>query len=119
MSKILVIDDDVSILEGITLALELEDYEVSITTKGDEVYKKVTENNPDLIILDILLSGKDGRHICKRLKSQKRTSQIPVIMISAHPSAEDTVKECGADAFLPKPFQLDSLLKLVKMYLPS
>ena len=65
---------------------------------------------PDLILLDVLLSGKDGREIVKRLKSQEETRHIPVIMFSAHPSAEKTARAAGADDFVAKPFEMDEIL---------
>lgn len=114
MKKILVVDDDIGILEALSLALDMEGYAVETTTKEEGIYKKIASFKPDVIILDILLSGYDGRHICQKVKNQKKTKNIPVIMISAHPSAAKTVKNFGADDFLAKPFSFDSLLKLVK-----
>jgi len=72
---------------------------------------------PDLILLDVLLSGKDGREIVKQLKSQEETKSIPIIMFSAHPSAEKTAREAGADDFVAKPFHIDFLLAVVAKYL--
>jgi DNA-binding response OmpR family regulator len=72
VNKILIIDDDESILDAISLTLEDADYTVATSTKGDETYKKVTEFVPDLIILDVLMSGSDsdrydfGSSECKR-----------------------------------------------------
>lgn len=113
MTKILVIDDDPDILEAVQLILTTYDYDTAVTAKGDEVYRKVKEYQPDIIILDILLSGYDGRTICRNLKNEVYSRNIPVIMISAHPSAGKSVKECGADSFLPKPFSVETLLKEV------
>ena len=108
--KILVIDDDPDILDAVRMVLESGGYESECTTKGDETYQKVFDYKPDLIILDVLLSGNDGRKICKTLKNDEQTKQIPIIMISAHPSAKQSVKECGADSFIPKPFSITELL---------
>ncbi len=116
--KILVVDDDQDILDAIQFTLESSGYDVKTTEKG-EYAENLHDNNgglPVLIILDVLLSGKDGRTICKKLKSQKDTKHIPIIMISAHPDAEKSVKEVGADAFLAKPFDIDKLLALVEKY---
>ncbi len=110
MKKVLVIDDDPDIVEAVQLILETGGYATICTTKGDETCQKVREYQPDVIILDVLLSGNDGRHICKKLKSDDRTKQIPIIMISAHPSAKNSVRECGADSFVAKPFSVDQLL---------
>lgn len=116
MKKVLVIDDDPDILDAVQLILASGGYDSEGSTKGDETARKITEYNPDLIILDVLLSGNDGRTICKLLKHDKKTKHIPIIMISAHPSAKDMVKECGADSFIAKPFSLAGLLGEVKKY---
>ena len=108
--KILVVDDDPDILEFLQVILEEEGYTVATTDKGDYVEKLHDGELPNLILLDILLSGKDGREIVKSLKSQEETRHIPVVMFSAHPSAEATARACGADDFIAKPFDIDVLL---------
>lgn len=111
--KILVIDDDESILDAVSMILEEEGYKVETIFKGEEAFRKVNTFRPDAIILDVLLSGKDGREICKDLKSDTGTQTIPIIMISAHPNAEKSSRSCGADAFLAKPFDTEELLKTI------
>jgi DNA-binding response OmpR family regulator len=113
MKKILVIDDDPDILEAIQVVLESGGYNSLTTAKGAEVYDHVKNYKPDLIILDVLLSGNDGRIICKRLKTDKSTKNIPVIMISAHPTAKESSVDCGADSFVAKPFSISELLSKV------
>jgi DNA-binding response OmpR family regulator len=117
--NILVIEDDESILTAMKFTLEYEGYSVVITDKGEYVENLKHGKNklPDLIILDVLLSGKDGRVICKELKSKKQTKHIPIIMMSAHPGAEKSVNEIGANNFLAKPFDIDVLLEMVKEYI--
>ena len=118
MKKILVVDDDEGILEAFELVLTEAGYEVELSTKdGEYIWGRIKDNRPDLIILDVLLSGSDGRTICKRLKGDKTTKSIPIIMVSAHPDAEKSVKDCGADDFIPKPFEMINLLKKVQVYL--
>ena len=115
--KILVVDDEPDILEFLQVILEVEGYTVATTTKGEYVEKLHDGGLPDLILLDVLLSGKDGREIVKRLKQQEETHHIPVIMFSAHPSAEETARVAGADDFVAKPFEIDILLNKVARYL--
>jgi DNA-binding response OmpR family regulator len=117
--KILVVDDDPDILEALRLMLEDEGYEVTTSEKGEYAENLHDTNGglPDIIILDVLLSGKDGRLICQKLKSQAETSHIPIIMISAHPNARQSAKAIGADDFLAKPFDLVELLTTVARYL--
>src|SRR2546422_5011121 len=115
--KIFVVDDEPDILEFLQELLEQEGYTVAITDKAEYVEKLHDVGLPDLILLDVLLSGKDGREIVKRLKSQEETRHIPVIMFSAHPSAEETARVAGADDFVAKPFEIDILLNKVARYL--
>ncbi len=114
--KVMIIDDDPGILEAIKAILESENYQVIASDKADQLMELEKKDLPDLILLDLLLSGKDGREIAKSLKSNGTTKNIPIIMLSAHPSAEDASKEGGADGFLAKPFDMDELLQLVKKY---
>ncbi len=108
--RVFVIDDDQDILEAIQYILDGSGYQ-TITNTGDEyILNKVQEAKPDVIILDILLSGKDGREICKILKKNKETKHIPIIMISAHANAADSIETCGADDFIAKPFEMDEFL---------
>ena len=117
MKKIMVVDDDDGILDAISVLLESSNFEVETSPDGEALLKLETKNLPDLILLDVLLSGKDGRELCKILKSQKSTKQIPIIMLSAHPSASETVADFGADDFIPKPFEMDELLNKIHKHL--
>ena len=113
---VLVVDDDPDILDAVRFLLEEEGYRVQTSEKG-EYAESLRDGNgglPDLIILDVLLSGKDGRTICKALKSQDETKHVPIVMFSAHPDAERSVKEVGADAFIGKPFSVLDLLNTVE-----
>jgi DNA-binding response OmpR family regulator len=114
--KILLVDDDEGIVDAVSLMLKEYGYNVCATLKGEETYKKITKCKPDLILLDVLLSGIDGRHICKKLKSNLKTKSIPVVMISAHPSAKLHALKVGADGFLAKPFEIEDLLKMAQKY---
>ncbi len=115
--KILVVDDEPDILEFLQVILEEEGYEVLTSDKGEFLVQLHNGGLPDLILVDILLSGKDGREIVRHLRSQEETKQIPIIMISAHPSSEETAREAGANDFLSKPFEIDELLTKVAKYL--
>lgn len=111
--KIAIIDDDPDILEALNLVFEIEGYQTKTTLKGEETSQIVSEFKPDIILLDVLLSGKDGRVICKDLKQNLQTKAIPVIMMSAHPDAKKTVMEVGADDFIAKPFDVNKLFSLI------
>lgn len=113
--KILIIDDDEGILEAVSVMLEMEGYSVCTSTKdGPELYNIIDTKHPNLILLDVLLSGVDGRDICKGLKHYAKTKDIPIIMVSAHLSAGKNFHEYGAQAFLAKPFDIEELLSTIK-----
>jgi CheY-like chemotaxis protein len=113
--KILVVDDSQAILDVMTVALEAEGYEVSTCLTG-ACFQDMERDPPDLILLDVLLSGEDGGEICQRLKSDERTRHIPVILISAHAGLQETARKCGADGFLVKPFHLNELREMVNRH---
>ena len=112
----MVIDDDESILEVMHIVLESEGYDVE-TSLNIQPLQHLNGTLPDLILLDVLLSGEDGIEICKRLKSQQTTKHIPIILLSAHSNASKTAQTSGADAFLDKPFDIDVLVEMVKQHL--
>lgn len=114
--KILIADDDPSIVDSLKMLLELEGYEVKTTTNGETIYKMEKEY-PDLLLLDIWMSGQDGREICKYLKREPHTKNIPVIMISASRDVKQSAIDSGADDFIEKPFEQEELLKKIILYI--
>ncbi|MBP7967074.1 response regulator transcription factor [Candidatus Woesebacteria bacterium] len=114
--KILVADDDLSILEVIDLMLTDEGYVVETVSDGEEIYK-IEKDFPDLILLDIWMSGMDGRDICKYIKSQEHLKHIPVILISANKDTAIIATESGADDFIAKPFEMEELLSKVRHFI--
>jgi CheY-like chemotaxis protein len=114
--RILVVDDNQGILDVVKMALELVGYEVS-TSLTSACFKHIDRNLPDLILLDILLSGEDGAEICQRLKSDEQTKNIPVILLSAHTGLHETSARCGSNGYLVKPFRLAELREIVSKYL--
>jgi DNA-binding response OmpR family regulator len=114
MHKILVVDDDQSILDSMEIALTLKDYEVDTTTKGEETFSKIESFKPDLIFMDVYLSGVDGTEITKKIKEDDNTKHIPVIIFSANKPMKDVFLESGADDFIGKPFNMDELYDKVK-----
>lgn len=113
--KILVADDDPAILDAIKIILEMEGYKVDTTVNGETV-AKMFEEPPHLLLLDIWMSGQDGRDICKALKAQHSTKNIPIIMVSASRDIEQSALNAGADDFLAKPFEIKDLLQKVKQH---
>ena len=116
--KILVIDDDEGILDAFEAMLDDPQFVVTTALQADIIDTLTKDTLPDLLIMDVLLSGTDGRDICKHLKQNPLTKNIPVVMISAHPKAESGVKKSGADAYLKKPFEMDDLFAIFGKFLP-
>ena len=111
--RILIVDDDQDIVLVLTSILEDAGYTV-LTADGVDYLTQLQEREPpDLILLDMLLSGQDGRDIARGLKARQSTRHIPIVMISAHPTAAKEARAAGADSFIAKPFELDELLVTV------
>ncbi len=118
MRRILVVDDNKDILEVVKMILENNGFEVLVTLKGEETFSKTEAFNPELILMDVFLSsGIDGREICKSLKSNPKTKEIPVIMFSAQTKMDDVSKICGADDFIEKPFAVKDLVGKINNHL--
>lgn len=110
---ILIIDDNTDILEALQLLLEDAGYKVIITDNVESLDQVVMKHSPNIILMDLLLSGKDGRDIITKLKKEKMTKDIPIILNSAHPNAKNMWKASGADDFIAKPFDIDVLLSRI------
>jgi len=112
MAKILVVDDEIQLIEMVQMRLEANGYDVVAANDGEEGIEKVKSENPDLIILDIMMPKMDGFEVCKILKNDPQYSKIPIIFLSAKVQEEDLEngKEKGADAFVKKPFETSELL---------
>lgn len=114
MYKILIVDDDVDLLDNMRGILTSKGYEVMGIADATELFPSINFFQPDVIILDILLAGHDGRELCRKIKNNTNTQHIPVIMFSAHPDAEAFVFAAGAEEFLKKPFDIKTLLNKIE-----
>ena len=120
MKRILAVDDDSDILEVLQFILEDSGYEVDTLNDGHYLFEKIKDHTPDLILLDVMLGGLDGRELCKNVKSRDETHDIPVILVSASHNLKDTLSQKGApDAFIAKPFDINELLDTIKMQLTA
>lgn len=116
--RILIIDDEISIQQVLRTWLELEDYQVQTALTGEEGLKLAARGLPDLIILDVMLPGLNGLEVCQRLKTSRKTSSIPVIIISAKAQSRDRVQglRAGAYDYILKPFnQEEALVRIQNM----
>jgi len=111
--KVLIADDDPGIVDAVEMILDFYGYEVSSTYNGNEVLK-LQGNYPDVLLLDIWMSGCDGRDICRELKAKDEMRHIPVLMISASKDIRESAMQAGADDFLAKPFDMKELLSKIE-----
>ena len=114
--KILIVDDDTSITLSTSFVLEKEGYTVIIAVDGEEALKKAKEELPHLIVLDIMLPKVNGFDVCKRLKANAQTREIRTIMLTAKGDEKDKrlAEELGINAYITKPFNIDTLLSEIK-----
>jgi len=117
--KILVVDDNVDNVKLLAAHLRLAGYQVATALSGEEALQKVETEFPDLILLDVVMPGLNGYQVCSRLKEDKATQFIPIVMVTALQEKEDRLKglEAGADDFLSKPFDEHELMARVKSLL--
>jgi DNA-binding response OmpR family regulator len=104
--KILVVDDEPHLIRSLTFILAKEGYEVSIASDGEEALKRIGENKPDLIFLDIMMPKKNGYEVCETIRSVPNLKDIYIIMLSAKGWDIDRAKatNVGANEFMSKPF---------------
>lgn len=112
--KILVVDDNKDICMLIENILLSEGFDVESCCNPTEFKEKLERGNPELIITDMLMSGFDGRTLTKDIKGNPATSDIKIMLMSAHPDAGKICDEIGVDDFLSKPFEIDVLIEKVE-----
>jgi len=108
---ILIIDDNKDLLTMLTAMLKTRGYTVSVSETADNIIPLIKDVNPDIILMDMLLSGSDGREICRQIKADEAIASIPLLMLSAYPQAIKDCMQAGADAFIEKPFDMKILLE--------
>ncbi|SMQ74358.1 two component transcriptional regulator, winged helix family [Altererythrobacter xiamenensis] len=114
-AKLLLVEDDPSLSELLRFRFESEGYNVRVTPDGDEALILASEDVPDLVILDWMIEGTSGIEVCRRLRRDKQTAHVPIIMLTAREEEDDRVRglETGADDYLTKPFSPRELIARV------
>ena len=114
-AKLLLVEDDPALSELLEYRFRNEGYAVRTTGDGDEALLLAAEETPDLVILDWMIEGTSGIEVCRRLRRDRATSQVPIIMLTAREAEDDRVRglETGADDYLTKPFSPRELLARV------
>ncbi len=117
--KILIIEDILDVSMMLNARLEANGYEVILADSGEEGLEKVKSDNPDLIILDLMLPGINGFEVCTKLKVSDDPIDTPIIILSSKFSAQDKFKaaRCGADSYIPKPYSSDLLIDEIRKHI--
>lgn len=113
---ILLAEDDEGIIQVVTMILENEGYTVRVATNEKEVQEALKRETPSLLLLDVSLGGTDGGALAASLKNQDETKNVPVIISSANTQTKEIAEKAKADGFLLKPFDIETLLTVVKKY---
>jgi two-component system alkaline phosphatase synthesis response regulator PhoP len=122
--KILLVDDDPDFVEAVKVIVESGGYEVRVASDGKEGLEAVAADRPDLIILDVMMPVMDGHQACASLKGDKKTADIPIILLTAVADRVTTstythrdMLESEAEDYMPKPVEPKELLELIKSWL--
>lgn len=113
---ILVVDDDAPILEAMEVLFQESGYRVSTLNNPSNIVQEVTRLKPDLILLDLLLSGADGRDIVRQLKAEVHTQGIPVVLMSADTYIKEKSGEVPVAAYVKKPFDIEELELVIRKH---
>lgn len=119
MAKVLVVEDEEALSQLLSYNLGKEGFDVATSADGDEALLAVDEEKPDIVLLDWMLPNVSGVEICRRLRAQNETRDIPVIMLTARGEEEDRIRglEQGADDYVTKPFSMSELVARVRAVL--
>ncbi len=114
--RVLIVDDEEDILELVRYNLSKEGYKVTLASSGEEAMSQIKTEQPDLIVLDLMLPGMDGLEVCRKLKGSTDTRDIPIIMLSAKSEDADVITglEIGADDYVVKPFSPKVLIARIR-----
>lgn len=114
MKKILLVEDDYHLGLILNDQLEMNGYEVSLLRLPNNTVERLLEGNFDLVIMDKLLSGVDGSHICATIRNTERISTVPILMMSGLDGAREICIGAGANNFIAKPFEVNNFLKCIE-----
>lgn len=116
MKKILIVNDHPEVVELVRFSLEGEDYQIVAASDGEEALKKAREENPDLVLLDVIMPKMNGFEVCRNLKQDPQTKEIPVVMLTAMGRQVDKEKgkQVGARDYITKPFTPSALLTKIE-----
>lgn len=114
--RVLLVDDDPTLLEVLTTALNLEDLDVVPASDGEDALRIAADGGVDLVVCDVGMPDPDGLEVCRRLKADPRTRELPVILLTGRDTDQDRSRgqAAGCDAYVTKPFSPLELLELIR-----
>lgn len=112
--RILIADDDQAILDAIQLMLQISDYTVDTVRDGTKVITRIKNSKPDLLLLDLWMSGINGVDICNEIRKNKDTQKLPIILVSANKDIKASAAKAQFDDVIAKPFDMYELLGKIK-----
>ena len=114
--RVLLVDDDPVVLEVLSTVLDLEEFEVLAAADGAEALELVAQQAPQVVVCDVAMPGIDGFEVCRRVRHDPATEQLPVVLLTAHggPDEQRAGAEAGCDALLTKPFSPLELIELLR-----
>lgn len=115
LRRVLVIDDDPLILEVLKTVLDLEEFEVDTAEDGEAGLRGLADQRPDVVVCDVMMPGIDGLEVCRRIKGDPGTADLPVVLLTARDRSEDRAagEAAGCDAYLIKPFSPLHLIDVI------
>lgn len=121
MRTVLVVDDDPSLLAMVAMALESEGFHVQRAITGQQALAVISESRPDVVVLDVMMPGLDGREVTRRLREEPATADLPIVVCSALSRDDDQWRSwaAGANSFVAKPFEIDVLVQEVNFAMVS
>jgi two-component system phosphate regulon response regulator PhoB len=113
--RLLLVEDDPALAELLEFRFRAEGYHISVTADGDEALLRASEDVPDLVLLDWMIEGTSGIEVCRRLRRNKTTAHVPIVMLTARGAEDDLIRglETGADDYITKPFSPRELIARV------
>lgn len=119
-TQILVLDDSPAIVDSIEMMMEFEGLTISKFYKGSDMLNALnSEAKPDVILMDMWLSGEDGRDICRTIRADENLRDIPVLIMSASRGLEQSALDAGANDFIAKPFDMGDMISRIRAYIKS
>ena len=117
--KILIVDDEKDLVETLTVLLESKSYKVIAAYDGMQGLEKAKKDNPDLILLDVMMPQLNGYQVCRELKKDETYKKIPIVMLTAKAQESDRFwgVESGADDYVTKPFDSKNLIETIEKFL--